>query len=596
MGILPMSVHGQDARATLKQMLVTLIRNRGRPLSTLDFAKLVVWINCGVPLAILSYYALRHRLGADPTSFAIRTTGMCALVFLSLSLVVTPLRKITGWNDAIAFRRTLGLYGFYYAAAHFLTFFIFDQVHDVHATASEIWTKRYLQIGFIGLCAMIPLAITSTNGMVRRLGPMKWHALHKLAYVAAIAGVVHFWMQVKSDLTYPKLFAWIIGALLAYRYVAMYFAPKPKAMKAASTAPSTAPKKKRFWSGELKVARVFDETPTVRTFRLTTLDGAPLPFDYMPGQYLNLVLEVDGKRVNRSYTIASSPTRTGNVEMTIKREMQGVSSRHLHDRIREGDVLKVSAPAGKFTFTGMESKRIVLIAAGVGITPLMSVVRYLTDTAWPGEIKLLFSAKSEDEIIFRHELETLASRHPNLHVLITLTQPSDRWSGPRGRISPELLRHLASDADDTLFHICGPNAMMDATRQMLQQIGIRDEQIKTEAFESRAATTEMPAGAVPAKMMDRDAAESESGSAVIFKKTAQTVPATDGKVILELAEDGGIDIPFDCRSGICGTCKVKLLAGEVEMDIRDALSADEEKDGIILTCQARPLGDVEVDA
>ncbi len=128
----------------------------------------------------------------------------------------------------------------------------------------------------------------------------------------------------------------------------------------------------KSWAGQLRVAQVFDETPQVRTFRLTSAAGPRLPFDFLPGQYLNLSLAIDGRKVRRSYTIASSPTRAGYCELTIKREERGLASRHLHDAVRAGDMLDVIAPAGKFTFTGAESASVVMIAGGVGITPLMA--------------------------------------------------------------------------------------------------------------------------------------------------------------------------------------------------------------------------------
>ena len=144
---------------------------------------------------------------------------------------------------------------------------------------------------------------------------------------------------------------------------------------------------------------------------------------------------VDGKKVNRSYTIASSPTRVGYCELTVKREERGVSSRHLHDAVREGSLLDVSAPAGRFTFTGAEAESIVMIAGGVGITPLMAKIRYLTDLGWPGEIHLVFAVKTEDDIIFRDELDYLRRRFP---------EPA-RHRDPHPRRRDELARGARQD-------------------------------------------------------------------------------------------------------------------------------------------------------
>jgi sulfoxide reductase heme-binding subunit YedZ len=183
----------------------------------LRFAKLLVLINCAIPGALLAWDALRHRLGANPVNFAILTTGMSALVFLLLTLAVTPLRKICGWNWLIFARRTLGLYAFFYALAHFLIFFLLDRQGSVAGTLAEMVKRKYLIVGSIGLLVMIPLAVTSTNAMIKRLGGPRWRALHRLAYVAAIAGVIHYYMQVKADVRQPLAFIGVLCLLLGYR-------------------------------------------------------------------------------------------------------------------------------------------------------------------------------------------------------------------------------------------------------------------------------------------------------------------------------------------------------------------------------------------
>ena len=183
------------------------------------FAKLLVLLNAAVPATLLFWDACHHRLGANPINFAILTTGMSALTFLLLTLAVTPLRKITGLNWIIFSRRTLGLYAFFYASLHFLIFFIFDRALSISSTFSEMVKRKYLLVGITGLLVMVPLAITSTNAMIKRLGGKRWRALHRLAYVAAIAGVVHYYMQVKADVRQPLAFAAALAILLGYRLV-----------------------------------------------------------------------------------------------------------------------------------------------------------------------------------------------------------------------------------------------------------------------------------------------------------------------------------------------------------------------------------------
>jgi len=194
----------------------------------LRFAKLLVLVNCAVPAALLGWDAWHHKLGANPVNFAIHTTGLMALIFLMLTLLVTPLRKISGWNWIIFSRRTLGLYAFFYALLHFLIFFSLDRGFSIPSTLSEMVKRKYLVIGSIGLLVMVPLAVTSTNAMIKRLGGKRWRALHRLAYVAAIAGAIHYYMQVKADVRQPLAFAAVLAVLLGYRLVVYLRQAKPE--------------------------------------------------------------------------------------------------------------------------------------------------------------------------------------------------------------------------------------------------------------------------------------------------------------------------------------------------------------------------------
>jgi len=193
----------------------------------IQYAKLLVLVNGAVPLAILAWDAAHHQLGANPQNFAILTTGMMTLIFLILTMAVTPLRKVTGWNWLANLRRMLGLYAFFYGCAHFLLFFGLDRGFSVSSTLSEMAKRTYLVIGSIALIVMIPLAVTSTNAMIKRLGGKRWRALHRLAYVAAICGVIHYYMQVKADVRQPLVFAAVLTVLLGYRVVEYLRQRKP---------------------------------------------------------------------------------------------------------------------------------------------------------------------------------------------------------------------------------------------------------------------------------------------------------------------------------------------------------------------------------
>lgn len=183
----------------------------------IKFYKVVVFINSLVPLALMAWDWYRGQLGANPVEFLTRTTGMLTLVFLLIALAVTPLRKITGLNWLIQFRRMLGLYAFFYGFLHFLTYIWFDRSFNVKSTIADIYARPFIAVGMASFFLLVPLAITSTKGWIKRLGGKRWALLHKLAYVAGIGGVIHFWMLVKSDTRLPIRFAFVLAILLGSR-------------------------------------------------------------------------------------------------------------------------------------------------------------------------------------------------------------------------------------------------------------------------------------------------------------------------------------------------------------------------------------------
>lgn len=565
------------------------------------FVKRLAIVNACVPAFLLVYDAYRHQLGVNEVNFAIRTTGLIGLVLVTLALAVTPIRALTGWNRLIAMRRNLGVIGFFYLASHFLIFFWFDRQASVSSTLHEVVTRKYLWFGTAALVLMVPLAVTSTDRMVQRIGAKRWKRLQRLAYVIAIAGVVHYYMLVKSDVRQPLAFAVVIGALLLYRLVAHYVGLRTEVRSARSRLNAVAPVRPKtpFWSGELVIARIFDETHDVKTFRLAAPDGGPLPFTHAAGQYLNLALDIQGKRVNRSYTIASSPTRQAYCEISVKRTPGGYASHNLHDTWREGQRVKVSAPAGKFVFAGgpTDARRVVLIAGGIGITPMMSVVRSLTDRAWQGEIYFLLSIRAVRDYVFSDELRYLRSRFPNLHTCVLVSQdPDTPWDGLRGQISRDVIAGFVPNLSSGPVMLCGPGPMMTAMRRILVGMGVPDGDVLQEEFVSRppveSVSSMSAAGDVTADAIDATG----DVLSVSFVRAGRTIELAPDRSILEGAEENGIDLPFECRSGICGQCKTRLRSGRVRMDVQDALTSIDRAKGFILACQAHALTTLEVDA
>jgi ferredoxin-NADP reductase/Fe-S-cluster-containing hydrogenase component 2 len=340
------------------------------------------------------------------------------------------------------------------------------------------------------------------------------------------------------------------------------------------------------WLGKFVLAEKEDVTHNVKTFRFRPAKGAQIPFDYLPGQFLTLHIAPGGVPTKRSYTIASTPTWRDRVEITVKREDHGLVSRWLHDELAAGDEVEIEAPNGTFYFDGKNAGSVLLIGGGVGITPMMSAARYLTETGWPGVVHLILGFRAPGDFIFRGEIARLEARNPNLRVTVTMSRPDgEPWSGRKGQIDAALLAQTVPDIVSHRTHICGPPAMMDAVKSALVGLGVAEAQIRTEAF-----------GTIKRDPTAKGSASTTIAGKVQFQASNTTAPVFAGSTILDAADEAGIFIDNACRSGTCGSCRVKLAAGAVRMPVEDALTKEDKAGGYILACQAEISGDVVVDA
>ena len=179
--------------------------------------KVVVWVLCLAPIAIWIYQGFHAQLGANPVDRIQNKTGLVTIRLLMVTLAVTPLRRITGWNWLIRFRRLLGLFTFSYAVIHLLIYSVADHQMDIAEIITDVTKRPFILIGMLGLLCLLPLAITSTAGWIRRLGGKNWNRLHKLIYVTGVAGVIHFWLRVKKDHSEPNMYIAILAVLFAIR-------------------------------------------------------------------------------------------------------------------------------------------------------------------------------------------------------------------------------------------------------------------------------------------------------------------------------------------------------------------------------------------
>ena len=203
------------------------MRDALRHVLTARWAKPLVFLACASPLGFLAARAYNGQLGANPVEFLQHFTGDWTLRFLLITLAVTPLRKLLNFPDLIRFRRMFGLFAFFYVCLHFLTYIGPDQSFNFAGMLKDVAKRPFITVGFAAFLLLIPLAITSTTGWIRRLGGRNWQALHRLIYAAALCGVVHYYWLVKSDHRLPLLYGVILALLLLYRLAASFLKPRP---------------------------------------------------------------------------------------------------------------------------------------------------------------------------------------------------------------------------------------------------------------------------------------------------------------------------------------------------------------------------------
>ncbi|PYU11519.1 MAG: sulfoxide reductase heme-binding subunit YedZ [Acidobacteria bacterium] len=210
-----------------------------RALLTSKWTKIVVFLVCLIPLGMLVWRGLNNGLGANPVEFIQLTTGRWTLRFLVFTLCVTPFRKLLKLPDLIRFRRMLGLFAFSYLCIHFLTYLVLDQSLDLSAIWKDVAKRPFITVGFLGFLLLLPLAITSTAGWIRRLGGKRWQALHRAIYFAAVCGVIHYYWKVKSDVRMPLFYGALVGILLLWRLGDWFF--KRRSAAGARLSPQHAP-------------------------------------------------------------------------------------------------------------------------------------------------------------------------------------------------------------------------------------------------------------------------------------------------------------------------------------------------------------------
>ncbi|TXK36755.1 ferredoxin--NADP reductase [Pontibacter qinzhouensis] len=381
----------------------------------------------------------------------------------------------------------------------------------------------------------------------------------------------------------------------------------------------------------LTIAEITRETSDAVTIHLEHPDRQIIP--YKPGQFLTLILPVNGKEERRSYSLCSTPSDGARLSLTVKRVRGGAVSNFLIDQARVGQEIKVMDPLGHFYFSLQpESKRhVLLFGAGSGITPLMSILKTVLREEPGSKVTLLYGNRNEDTVIFRQPLAQLQTLFPDrLHIEYIYSQPTgtcthcSREQDPkqeppkkasgffsflkkavkekppvcehRGRMNRSsiikiLERLQLTKSGDALYYVCGPAGMMEEVQQALKLLKVPQERVFRESFvtEKLAGKVAAAQGAVPAA--DEPAAITTQTITLIYEGAEYKVEVQPDQTILEAALAQNIDMPYSCQAGLCTACRGKCLQGKIHMDEREGLSDAELDEGYVLNCVGHPLTD-----
>jgi ring-1,2-phenylacetyl-CoA epoxidase subunit PaaE len=340
---------------------------------------------------------------------------------------------------------------------------------------------------------------------------------------------------------------------------------------------------------ELSVKNIIQETKDAISI---VFEQPANKINYKSGQFLTLIVPVQGKEVRRAYSLCSSPYVDADLAVSVKRVDKGLMSNWLPDNLKVGDKLKVMEPMGQFTteFSKNNKRHLVMFAGGSGITPMMSIIKSLLTQEPDSICSLIYCNRDSDSIIFKNQFDQLQAQHEGrLHVIHILDNAPMNWQGLSGLLNKEMLIKLFEripnwGLEKTTYLMCGPEGMMKNVETLLAEHQLPKEKIFKESFV--AGVLDKP------KKDDQPSAEKKTRDVTIrYDGQEHVIAVPHNKTILETALDQGIDLPYSCQSGLCTACRGKALSGQVKLDEEEGLSKSERAEGYVLTCVGHPLTD-----
>jgi len=468
--------------------------------------------------------------------------------------------------------------------------FCYFMLLRLRGSSDELSPRLILHMGLA--LALAPLLFVKV--IVVRYQKTAWGALIALgtsifitAFTLVAVNVSVHYLRLAERHKVPLTTSLRVVAVIVILAIIVFFAKvKPPRLKAgnATSVPTKAPVESLRGSGgefNLTLARIDYQTPEAKTLRFLLPQGCHLMA--RPGQFLTFEWVIDGKLITRSYSICSSPTQQGFVEITPKRVENGCVSAFLNDRAKVGLIAKARGPYGRFYFDETKHERIVMIAGGSGITPMLAMLRYIDDLCISVPATLIYCVRSQEDAFFQNELAGLQAGLSKFRYVLVLSRLSSEWTGWKGRLRREILEREVERPPESTFFLCGPPAFMDLGRALLKDIGVEPARILQESFGGAVAE-------------ERHSASTPGSLEIKFSRSALACKVSPEETLLESSEKNGVLIPSGCRQGVCGTCMTRLLSGKVHMETAEALNQQLRSQGFILPCVSRPVSDVTLDA
>jgi ferredoxin-NADP reductase/DMSO/TMAO reductase YedYZ heme-binding membrane subunit len=557
-------------RASLFNLLLKIVASR-----------LFAWTVLAIPgIVSIVIPACSRQLGLEPLKELFHRSGEIAIWTLGSVLILTPLKTLFPQSRLVSalnrHRRSVGVTAFVYVLFHLSFNFINEGgFQSYFASISD----PFFVAGTIGFLILFLLTATSNDWVVRAIGFSRWKWIHRLVYLAAIVLFYHQGSSGRGN--------WGTAFALFIPVVSLEAARFGKPMIESTFSWITNWEKAPAWSGwrQFALEKRVTESATITSFYLRPEDGKPL-LPYRPGQFLTIEVRIPGQAdpVVRTYTL-SDASNGAYLRLSVKREKghpPGQVSNWLHDHFKPGDKLLAKAPAGQFCLEAKRNRPVVLISAGVGITPMIAMLNTLAAGRTTQPVYFLHGARNRSEHAFADHVRSLASLNKKIKVHIAYSQPSEQdlpHFDSRGRIGIKTIQALVPNpyAD---FYLCGPAAFMKEIYEDLANWGV--ERIHYESF--GPSTVVLGNGSQPLSSFEKHE--------IYFYPNSQPVVWDGRSTLLDAALANGLNPRYGCRSGVCGTCACRLLKGKISYVQAPAVSA--AKDTVLL-CSARPDSDVVID-